>query len=87
MTEVAKKHGYREPTTLEGFERLELANYLHLPDDDRQIAKETSPWLEDYRVPWFTEKQNERYMEAFRRVIPRRDTIETTGRKREEVYG
>jgi radical SAM superfamily enzyme YgiQ (UPF0313 family) len=86
MTEIAKRQGYREPTTLEGFERLELANYVHLPDDDRQIIKETSPWAEDYRVPWFTDAQNDRYMETFRRAIPQRDTIETTGGKREEIY-
>lgn len=86
MTKLAKRHGYREPRTLEGFARLELANYLHLPDDDREIAKETSPWEEDYRVPWFTDGENAAYMEAFRRVIPLKGTIETTGGKVERIY-
>jgi len=86
MTEIAKRHGYREPTTLEGFERLELANYVALPEDDREIIKETSPWEVDYRVPWFTDEENAEYMQTFRRVIPQRGTIETTGGKRDEIY-
>lgn len=87
MTSVAKEWGYEEPTTLEGFEKIELMNYLHLPDDDRKLVSETSPWEEDYYVPWFTKEFNKDYMRVFREVMPRGETIETTNGKIEEVYG
>jgi len=86
MTEIAKQHGYKEPTTLEGFMDLELVNYVNLPTNDREIIKETSPWRADYIVPWFTDEENERYMEVFRQIIPEVIDMQTTDGNIETVY-
>lgn len=86
MTEIAKQYGYNEPEVLPGFEKMELINYTNLPDDDRLIVKESSPWDIDYKVQWFNDDENRLYLDMFRQIIPRREEFMTTGGKIESSY-
>jgi anaerobic magnesium-protoporphyrin IX monomethyl ester cyclase len=85
-TALAQLFGYIPPRKLDGFEKIELINYIKLPDSDRQLVLEDNPWKTDYKVPWFSDAYNKKYLKAFRLLIPEKDEFRTTGGKIESQY-
>ena len=80
LTKLVQQFGYIQPSTLKGYESVEYLNHKYLPENDRIVAQETSPWVEDYDIPWYSEKYNREYMQAFRELIPeKRDMLSTGG--------
>ncbi len=85
LTRTAQEHGYMAPTALGAYEDMELLNITHLPDDDRIIVKESSPWKEDINVPWFDDDFNREYMDAFRQWMPEVGRVRSTGDRLVEI--
>lgn len=86
LTRLALENGYQAPVSIEECCSLMFTNYKHIPEDDRMILKETSPWKEDFLIPWFSPEFTKEYFQVFRELFPEKNEILTTGGKMENIF-